>query len=63
MVGTQTFYELYDRLTDPFEVRNRYGDPDASLGQYYGAYRLAQLRTCTGEACHVGAVRQNATTP
>jgi N-acetylglucosamine-6-sulfatase len=47
--------ELYDRLNDPYETRNLYGNPannaDTRLAQYYGSVQTNRLKACSGANC------------
>ena len=47
------FVELYDRLLDPFELRNRAGDPRYELVLDEIEQRAFLLADCTGVACLV----------
>jgi len=45
--------ELYDLKLDPFEMENKYGKASYKGIADYLAFRLNQLKHCTGEACWV----------
>ena len=46
--------ELYDLQSDPFELRNRHGDPAYAAIEAQLAARLLELANCAGSSCRTG---------
>ena len=46
--------ELYDLQSDPFELRNRHGDPAYAAVEAQLAARLLELQDCVGSSCRAG---------
>ena len=46
--------ELYDLQNDPFELRNRHGDPAYAAVEAQLAARLLELQDCAGSSCRTG---------